>query len=55
MDKATMDRYQLLINKYRQNANKLDITLSEYLLLTLSEQMRDIAETFIEYREENRQ
>lgn len=42
MDKAQEMRFEMIIEHYREVANRLGITLQELLLLVLSEQLADM-------------
>lgn len=42
MDKATKERFQMVIEHYRKVAAELNVSLQELLLLILSEQINDI-------------
>ena len=48
MDKATVEKFEIIVNQYRPIAEKLGISLQEFLLLTLSEQINDIAQVMID-------
>ena len=45
MDKATKERFQMMIEHYRSVAAELNVSLQELLLLILSEQIKD---TFVD-------
>ena len=47
MDKATIGKFEMIVNQYRPIAEKLGISLQELLILSLSEQINDIAQTII--------
>lgn len=48
MDKGTVEKFEMIVNQYRPIAEKLGISLQELLLLALSEQINDIAQTLVD-------
>ena len=43
MDKATEDRFSMIIEHYRKVSERLGVSLQELLLLVISEQLQEVS------------